>query len=55
MATPTRPGTEAEIDDDTKRILLERDAIFDQEAKAAKPWREVKAEIIRQHKPLVPR
>jgi plasmid stabilization system protein ParE len=52
MSTPARP--EESIDEETKRILTERDKLFEQEEKKARPWRDVKAEILRQSKPLVP-
>jgi hypothetical protein len=52
MSTPARP--EETIDDETKRILAERDKVFEQEEKKARPWREVRAEILRQSKTLVP-
>jgi hypothetical protein len=54
MATPIRPSSEAEIDEETKRILGERDAIFEQEKKAARPWQDVRADILRQSKTLAP-
>ncbi len=47
MVTPTRPGADTEIDEETKLILEERARMFEQEKKAARPWPEVRAEILR--------
>jgi len=52
MRTPVRP--EETIDTETKRVLAERDRAFEKEEKNARPWRDVKAEILRTSKPLVP-
>lgn len=52
MSTPARP--EETIDEETKSILAARDKVFEKEEKKARPWRDVKAEILRQSKPLVP-
>jgi hypothetical protein len=49
--TPARP--EEALDAETSRILEEREAIFKREKKAARPWPEVRAEILRQAKALV--
>lgn len=51
MSTPVRP--EETIDEETKRILADRDKVFAQEEKKAQPWRDVKAKILRQQKPAV--
>jgi hypothetical protein len=52
MASPERPA-EPEIDEETKRILDEWDSGFAQEKNAARPWPEVRTEILRQSKDLV--
>jgi len=44
MSTPVRP--EETIDTETKRVLAERDRAFEKEEKNARPWRDVKAEIL---------
>jgi hypothetical protein len=43
---PNLPG-EAEIDDETKRILTERLATLKENETPTKPWDDVKAEILR--------
>jgi hypothetical protein len=48
--TPARP--EEAVDPETSRLLEERGKIFTQEKKAARPWPEVRAEIL--HTPRVP-
>jgi hypothetical protein len=50
--TPTRP--EEALDPETTRILEERDASFNRDKKAARPWPEVRAEILRELKHSVP-
>jgi hypothetical protein len=50
--TPARP--EEAVDAETAAILDERDAIFKREKKAAKPWPEVRAEILRDLKQSAP-
>lgn len=49
---PTKPT--AALDEETIGILAQRNAIFDQEDKAAKPWSEVKAQILNKSKGDVP-
>ena len=51
---PARPGSEEAIDQETKRILAEREERFEEEAKAAEPWRNVKVYILKL-KPPAPR
>jgi hypothetical protein len=51
--TPASP--DETLDEETKGILAERNAIFDQEDMAAKPWSEVKVEILTQRKRNIPR
>jgi hypothetical protein len=48
--TPIRSGTEPEIDEETRRILAERDATFDQDKLTAVDAREAIAEIRRKLK-----
>ena len=55
MASPTRPGTEAEIDEETKRILDERLASFDEDIKEARPADEVIAELRKKYQTPAPR
>jgi hypothetical protein len=55
MATPTRPGTESEIDEETKRILDERLASLDEDIKEARPADEVIAELRKKYQPPAPR
>jgi anti-sigma factor RsiW len=43
--TPQRPGEPEEIDDETKAILNERLKTIDEDAKTARPWAEVRAEL----------
>jgi hypothetical protein len=44
---PTRPDAKEPIDEETKRILTERDATFEQDLEAAEPWSAVKADLLR--------
>ncbi len=55
MATPIRPGSEAEIDEETKRILDERLASFDEDIKDARPADEVIRELRKKYQPASPR
>jgi hypothetical protein len=50
--TPTRP--EEAIDAETAAILDAREATFKRDKKAARPWPEVRAEIVREFKQSVP-
>jgi hypothetical protein len=50
--TPARP--EEALDPETSRILEEREKIFAREKKAARPWPEVRAEIVRELKKQAP-
>jgi len=44
---PTRPdvGPEQPLDAETRRILEERLETFDEDAKAARPWKDVLADL----------
>jgi hypothetical protein len=53
--TPQRPGEPAEIDEQTKAILTERLKTIDEDAKTARPWREVLAESRQKLKQLAPK
>jgi hypothetical protein len=55
MATPTRPGAEAEIDEETKRVLDERLASLDEDIKEARPAAEVIRELRKKYRPPAPR
>ena len=55
MASPTRPGTEVEIDEETKRILDERLDSQDEDIKEARPANEVIAELRKKYQPAKPR
>jgi hypothetical protein len=45
METPTHSHEAEEIDEETKAILTERLKTIDEDAKAARPWSEVRAEL----------
>jgi hypothetical protein len=53
--SPQRPGTEPEIDEQTLRILRERDATFDEDKKSAVDAKEAIAAIRRELQTLKPR
>lgn len=44
---PNLPAEAPEIDDETKQVLTERLATLEEDEKSAKPWAEVKADILR--------
>ena len=45
METPTHSHEAEEIDEGTKAILAERLKTIDEDAKVARPWAEVRAEL----------
>ncbi|MGC2660125.1 MAG: hypothetical protein WA324_19370 [Bryobacteraceae bacterium] len=45
METPAHSHKAEEIDEETKTILTERLKTIDEDAKAARPWVEVRAEL----------
>ena len=53
--TPARPGSEEEIDEDTKRILDERISTLDEDIKTARPADEVIREMRKKYQPATPR
>ena len=53
--TPQRPGAPEEIDEVTKAILNERLKTIDEDAKAARPWAEVRAALRKNLKHAVPK
>jgi hypothetical protein len=53
--TPIRSGAEPEIDEETRRILAERDATFEQDKQTAVDAREAMAEIRRKLRSAQPR
>ena len=55
MSTPARPGTEAEIDEESKRILDDRLATLDEDIKTARPAEEVIRELRKKYQPPAPR
>jgi hypothetical protein len=44
---PNVPGEALEINDETKRILAERLARLEEDETSARPWADVKAELLR--------
>ena len=55
MSTPTRPETEPEVSEETKRILAERDLTFEDDRKTAVPAREALAAIRKSLQHTAPR
>jgi hypothetical protein len=53
MDEPTRPDEKATGEE--SRVIRERLATYEEDRKTAKPWPEVKAEILRQLKQPAPR
>jgi len=52
----TRPNADAEeIDEETRSILEERLKTFDEDVKAARPWSEVKTDLLRKLKQPAPK
>jgi hypothetical protein len=53
--TPTRPDSKEALDEETERVLAEREATFEKDKETAEPWSNVKADILRQPKTPQPR